>query len=105
MEFDLTGCWPSRCHAPFATRPDSILMDIRLKGKKDGIDAASEIQQQVDISIVYLTAYSDRRTVERVKRTYHDGFILKPFHRHDLQSTIDIAMQRHAIRRKEKQKS
>jgi len=40
-------------------------MDLRLKGKKDGIDAASEIQQQVDISIVYLTAYSDRRTVER----------------------------------------
>ena len=80
-------------------------MDIRLKGKKDGIDAASEIQQQVDIPIVYLTAYSDRRTVERGKRTEHDGFILKPFHRHDLQSTIDIAMQRHAIRRKEKQKS
>jgi AmiR/NasT family two-component response regulator len=86
-------------------RPDLVLMDIRLKGKKDGIDAASEIRKQVDLAIVYLTAYSDRRTVERVKKTEHDGFILKPFHRHELQSTIDIAMQRHAIRRKEKQKS
>lgn len=86
-------------------RPDLVLMDIRLKGKKDGIDAASEIRKQVDLTIVYLTAYSDRLTVERVKQTEHDGFILKPFHRHDLQSTIEIAMQRHAIRRKEKQKS
>jgi AmiR/NasT family two-component response regulator len=86
-------------------RPDLVLMDIRLKGKKDGIDAASEIRKQVDLAIVYPTAYSDRLTVERVKKTEHDGFILKPFHRHELQSTIEIAMQRHALREKEKQNS
>jgi hypothetical protein len=34
----------------------------------------------------------------------HDGFILKPFHRHDPQSTIEIAMQRHVLRKKEKHK-
>ena len=86
-------------------RPDIVLMDIRLKGQKDGIEAACEIRQQVDLPIVYLTAYSDQRTVDRVKRTEHDGFILKPFHRHDLQSTIEIAMQRHALRKKAKDKS
>lgn len=86
-------------------RPDLVLMDIRLKGKKDGIDAASEIRKQVDLTIVYLSAYSDRLTVERVKKTEHDGFILKPFHRHELQSTIAVAMQRHAIREKEKRNS
>jgi AmiR/NasT family two-component response regulator len=85
-------------------RPDVVLMDIRLKGKKDGIEAAREIRQQVDLSIVYLTAYSDQLTVDRVKKTEHDGFILKPFHRHDLQSTIEIAMQRHAIREKDRKK-
>jgi CheY-like chemotaxis protein len=86
-----------------ATRelPDVILMDIRLKGKKDGIQAAQEIRQQVDLPIIYVTAYSDARTVERVKRTEHDGFILKPFHRHELQSTIQVAIQRR-IRRAEK---
>ena len=84
-----------------ATReqPDLVLMDIRLKGKKDGIQAAHEIRQLVDVPIVYLTAYSDCQTVERAKRTDHDGFILKPFHRHDLQSTIEIALRRHAIRK------
>ena len=87
-----------------ATRelPDVILMDIRLKGQKDGIQAAQQIRQQVDVPIIYVTAYSDGRTVERVKRTEHDGFILKPFHRHELQSTIQVAIQRRVRRAKEK---
>ena len=87
-----------------ATRehPDLVLMDIRLKGAKDGVQAAEEIQKQVDIPIVYLTAYSDRQTVDRAKRTEFDGFLLKPFHRRELRSTIEIAMQRHASRTKEK---
>lgn len=79
-------------------RPDLVLMDIRLNGKKDGVQAAVEIRRQVDVPIVYLTAYSDRMTVDRVKRTEHDGFILKPFHRRELQTTIEVAMRRRAIR-------
>lgn len=59
-------------------------------------------QRQVDLSIVYVSAHSDRVTVDRAKGTDHDGFILKPFHRRDLQSTIEIAMLRRAARAKEK---
>jgi DNA-binding response OmpR family regulator len=83
-------------------RPNLILMDIRLKGEKDGMQAAKEIRQQIDVPIVYLTAYSDQLTVDRAKVTEHDGFILKPFQRRELQSTIEIAMRRHAIRAKQK---
>ena len=83
-------------------RPDLVLMDIRLKGLKDGIEAAHEIRQRVDLSIVYITAHSDALTVERAKGTDHDGFLLKPFHRCDLQSTIEIAMRRRSLRTKEK---
>jgi DNA-binding response OmpR family regulator len=83
-------------------RPDLVLMDIRLKGKKDGVQATREIHQQVDVPIVYLTAYSDRLTVDRARGTEYDGFILKPFRAGELQSTIEIAMQRHAIRLKDK---
>jgi CheY-like chemotaxis protein len=87
-----------------ATRelPDLVLMDIRLKGEKDGVQAAMEIRQQVDIPIVYVTAYSDRQTVERAKQTEHDAYILKPFHRSELQSTIEVAMRRHALRTQQK---
>jgi DNA-binding response OmpR family regulator len=83
-------------------RPDLVLMDIRLRGEKDGLHAAAEIRRQVDMPIVYLTAHSDRATVDRVRQTEHDGFILKPFQRHELQSTIDVALQRHALRTKQK---
>jgi len=84
-----------------ATRevPDLVLMDIRLRGKKDGVEAAVEIRRQVDIPIVYLTAHSDNLTVERAKKTDHDGFLLKPFHRRELQSTIEVAMKRYALRK------
>ncbi|HEX6823457.1 MAG TPA: response regulator [Candidatus Sulfotelmatobacter sp.] len=83
-------------------RPDLVLMDIRLSGDKDGVQAAREIREQVDVPIVYLTAYSDRRTVERANKTDHDGFILKPFLRRELHSTIEVALKRHAIRAKRK---
>lgn len=83
-----------------ATReePDLVLMDIRLKGAKDGVQAADEIHQQVDVALVYLTAYSDPLTVEHARQTQFDGFILKPFHASELQSTIEVAMLRHAHR-------
>jgi len=79
-------------------RPDLVLMDVRLKGEKDGVQAAKEIRQQVDVPIVFVTAYSDRLTVDRAKGTEHDAYILKPFQRSELQSTIEVAMKRHAIR-------
>lgn len=83
-----------------ATResPDLVLMDIRLSGDKDGVQAAREIREQVDVPIVYLTAHSDKRTVERANQTDHDGFILKPFLRRELHSTIEVALKRHAMR-------
>ena len=81
-------------------RPDLVLMDIRLKGEIDGVQAAKEIRRHVDVPIVYLTAYSDRPTVERAKQTEHDGFLMKSFLRRELQSTLEVAMQRHAIRAK-----
>jgi DNA-binding response OmpR family regulator len=81
-------------------RPDLVLMDIRLKGEKDGVQAAQEIRKQVDLSIVYVSAHSDQLTVERARHTEHDGFLLKPFHRKELQSTIEVAMQRRATRAK-----
>ncbi len=73
-----------------------------MRGEKDGVQAAKEIREQVDVPIVYLTAHSDRLTVERVKATDYDGFILKPFQRRELQMTIEVAMQRRAIREKQK---
>ena len=54
------------------------------------------------ISLANDHAHSDRQTVDRARETDHDGFILKPFHRRELQSTVEIAMLRRAAREREK---
>ncbi len=72
-------------------RPDLILMDIRIKGKQDGIETAAEITRLFDIPIVFLTAYSDENTVERARVVESYGYILKPIQDNTFQIVIDHA--------------
>lgn len=77
-----------------ATMPDLVLMDIQLKGDMDGIETAEQIQTQLDIPVIYLTAYADENTLQRAKITEPFGYILKPFDERDLYTTIEIALRR-----------
>jgi YesN/AraC family two-component response regulator len=81
-------------------RPDLILLDIRIKGEMDGTEVAASIQPLYDIPIVYLTAFSDSETIERVQATNPMGYVLKPFRREQLLSTITVALATHAARKK-----
>ncbi len=83
--------------------PDLIIMDIMLEGKMDGIEAAEKLQNQFDIPLVYLTAYSDKETLERAKITQPFGYILKPLEERELHSTIEIALYKHNIEKKLKE--
>ena len=84
---------------------DLILMDIKLEGEMDGIEAAGQIKKHFDIPVIYLTAYSDERTVERAKMTEPSGYVLKepsgfvhkPFKESELQSIIELTLYRHDI--------
>ncbi len=80
--------------------PDVILMDIRLEGEMDGVEAASQIRARFDIPVVYLTAYVDEPILERAKVTAPFGYILKPFRVRELQSNIEIALHKHALENK-----
>jgi PAS domain S-box-containing protein len=71
--------------------PDLILMDIRLKGDMDGITTAENIHSDYDIPVIYLTAYADENTLERAKRTEPYGYLLKPYEKRVLHSTIEMA--------------
>ena len=71
-----------------STLPDIILMDISIEGDIDGIETARQIQKHNDIPIVYLTGYSDSKTVERAKKTTPLAFLLKPFSKKELAVTI-----------------
>ena len=79
------------------TKPDLILMDIVLPGKIDGIEAAGQIRELFDIPVVFLTAYSDKRTLERAKQTGPFGYLLKPLKDRDLYTAIEMATYKHKI--------
>ncbi len=86
------------------TRPDLVLMDIRIKGSTDGIEAAREIRQQFDIPAVYLTAHADMDTLERAKLAEPLGYIVKPFQETDLQATIQMALHKDSVDRKARER-
>ncbi len=78
-------------------QPDLVLMDIRLKGDMDGIEAAGHIQTSHDIPIVYLTAYADEETLERAKVTDPSGYLLKPFELNELRTTVEMALYKYQM--------
>lgn len=78
-------------------KPDVVLMDIVLKGNMDGIAAAEQIHLRFNIPVIYLTAYSDEKMLERAKITEPFGYIIKPFNERELHTNIEIALYRHKI--------
>lgn len=83
-------------------KPDLVIMDIKLKGKLDGVDAAKIIESKFKIPIIYLTSYSDENTMKRVKSTNPSAFIIKepfeflhkPFEENELFTAIEIILQK-----------
>ncbi|MES2163689.1 MAG: ATP-binding protein [Pseudomonadota bacterium] len=78
-------------------RPDLILMDIRLNGKIDGIDAAQEIHLFLNCPVIFLTAYSDEQTLHRAKQVTPFGYLVKPFKMLELRCTIEVALHKNMI--------
>jgi PAS domain S-box-containing protein len=79
-----------------SSKPDLIVMDIRLKGAMDGIEAAAAIQKDQVTPTIFLTAHADADTVERSKVAGPYGYLLKPFDERTLHRAIDIALHRAA---------
>ena len=82
---------------------DLILMDVRLRGKMDGIDAAAKIREHHDIPIIYLTAFADENTLSRAKLTEAYGYLIKPFEDRELRSSIEMALYKYQIEKKLKE--
>jgi signal transduction histidine kinase len=79
-----------------ACEPDLVLMDIRLRGDMDGIDAARIIRQAREVPVVFLTAYADEATLQRAATVGPYGYVLKPFDEKELQVAVLMAMCKHA---------
>lgn len=79
---------------------DLVLMDIKLDEEIDGIQAAEQIHNQFDVPIIFLTAYGDKKTLERAKKTEPHGYIMKPFNIKELHSNIQIALHKSKMEKK-----
>lgn len=77
-------------------QPDIALLDIDIKGSRNGIDLARIIREKYDFPFVFLTAFSDRATLAQLKDTVPYGYIVKPFNQADLLTTIELALHKHA---------
>jgi PAS domain S-box-containing protein len=80
--------------------PDAILMDIVMPGTTDGISAAEIIKTELDIPIIFLTAYADDQYIERAKAVEPFGYIVKPYQEGEVKAAIEITLYRKDIERR-----
>lgn len=74
------------------TKPDLVLMDIRIHGDIDGIECAKQLRNIFETPVVFLTAHSDNNTIERATKTRAFGYVLKPFNEKSLITNIEMAL-------------
>jgi len=73
-------------------RPDIAILDINLSGRKDGIDLAKYIRENHDIPFIFLTSFADKATLERAKQVNPPAYLIKPFNKEELYTSIEIAL-------------
>lgn len=73
-------------------QPDLLLLDIQIKGKKDGIDLAMKVRESHGLPFIFLTANADATTVQRAKQAGPTAYLVKPFTREDLYTAIEICL-------------
>ncbi len=74
---------------------DLILMDIVLDGSLTGIEVAEKIRRTISVPIIYITGYSDKRTLDRAKITIPNGFLIKPYDEKELIASVEMAFYRY----------
>lgn len=79
-----------------AVKPDIVLLDIRIKGNKSGIDIAEKLRSTKDFPVIFLTSLKDKQTIDEVKHIEPDAYLLKPANKDALSTAIELALYRYA---------
>jgi len=77
-------------------KPDLLLLDVNLNDKKDGIDLAAKINELHPLPFIFLTAYSDSKTIERAKKVKPNAYLVKPFNKEELFAAVEIAFNNYS---------
>lgn len=81
-------------------KPDILLLDIQLSGNKDGIDVAQVVRKDYHIPFIFLTANADAETLERAKAVAPHAYLLKPFRKNDLFTSIELCLHNFSLAQK-----
>jgi DNA-binding NarL/FixJ family response regulator len=73
-------------------RPEVVLMDMRLRGEKDGVDAALAIHASVGSKVIFITGSREQSTIERIHEDHPAGVLFKPVSDRQLRVAIDAAL-------------
>jgi PAS domain S-box-containing protein len=84
-------------------KPDLVLMDIMLSGKLDGIETTRLIRSKYNLPVIYITALTDKETIQRAKITEPFGYLTKPFEDREIFTVIEMALYKHDIESKLRQ--
>jgi RNA polymerase sigma factor (sigma-70 family) len=76
--------------------PDAVILDINLESETDGIAIAQLINDTYQLPFLFLTAHSDKHTLNRAKAVSPSGYIVKPFNEKTLQASVEIAIANHS---------
>ena len=74
--------------------PDLILMDVKMPGEMNGIDAAREIKAELGTPIVFISGYGDPEYIEAAKEIAPFGYVMKPFDEREVHAFVEIALSR-----------
>ncbi len=94
---DIAGSGEEAIGLAKTLKPDLIIMDIVMPGPMDGIAAAEKIRADLDIPVIFLTAYSDEAHIARAKLSDPLGYILKPFNENQIKSAIELALHKNDV--------
>jgi len=75
--------------------PTLILMDINLKNKVDGIEAAARLKSRFDFALVFLSAYGDKTVLNRAEKMKPYGYLVKPVNDSTVLATIQTVLRRY----------
>ena len=74
-------------------QPDLVLMDVRLRGPMDGIEAAQQIWAQFEIPVIFMSGYTSIETLEHIWRTVPAGYLSKPFFEDQLRLALERVLE------------
>jgi CheY-like chemotaxis protein len=90
---DIASSGEDAIEKALSSRPDLIIMNIRLRGKIDGIAACEQIRTVNDIPLLFVSGYADTNTIARAEQHNPCGYITKPFLKQELLRMVEKALK------------